>query len=69
MKLLKWINKVDGDFFATLEDDQDVGARIKEAYATGEIDGDDMIQVFNAEPTGEYYPEPIAEYSADDFRS
>ena len=63
MKLLKWINENDGDFFATLEDDQDVEARIKEAYNTGEIDENDIVQVFNAEPEGEYYPEPIAEYS------
>jgi len=44
-------------------DDQDVEARIKEAYNTGEIDENDIVQVFNAEPEGEYYPEPIAEYS------
>lgn len=67
MKLLKWNNKFDGDFFATMEDNQDIEARIKEAYATGEIDNNDIVQVFDSEPSGEYYPEPIAEYSLDDF--
>jgi len=39
-----------------------------EAYQTAQIDDGDKVQVFEAEDSGEYHPEPVAEWSISDFR-
>lgn len=64
MYLLKWINDNDGDFFATANDMDEARKLAHDAYATGQIDDADTVQVFNAEDSGEYYSEPVEEWTA-----
>lgn len=67
MYLLKLVNDNDGDFFATADDMDEARKLAAEAYRTAQIDDGDNVQVFTAEDSGEYYPEPVAEWSLSDF--
>lgn len=75
MYLLKWVREkagwrhdADSDFFATANDMDEARKLAAEAYNTAQIDDGDNVQVFTAEDSGEYYPEPVAEWSISDFQ-